>query len=202
MKKIAVLASGNGSNLQAIIDATRGGRIRDARICLVISDKKNAYALERARRCNLPVRVFLHQDYPTRDAYDRALVACLQGEGIDLVVLAGFMRLVTPYFVGAFPGRIMNIHPSLLPAFPGTRGVADALEYGVKVTGVTVHFVDEGMDTGPVILQEATSVYDDDTEESLAARLHAIEHRLYPKAIDLWVRGKIKIVGRRCLLDD
>ncbi|NLM46483.1 MAG: phosphoribosylglycinamide formyltransferase [Firmicutes bacterium] len=202
MKKIAVFASGNGSNLQAIIDAIKSGVIRDACISLVVSDKKDAFALERARQANLPTRVFVPKDYPTREAYDRAVVACLQAEGIDLVVLAGFMRLVTPYFVRAFPNRIMNIHPALLPAFPGTRGVADALAYGVKITGVTVHFVDEGMDTGPIILQEATAVYDDDTEESLATRLHAIEHRLYPKAIDLWVRGKIRIVGRRCFLDD
>ncbi|NLN06368.1 MAG: phosphoribosylglycinamide formyltransferase [Firmicutes bacterium] len=202
MKKIAVFASGNGSNLQAIIDAIDNGLIRDACICLVVSDKKEAFALERARRANLPTRVFVPKDYPTREAYDRALVACLQAKGVDLVVLAGFMRLVTPYFVRAYPNRIMNIHPSLLPAFPGTRGVAAALAYGVKVTGVTVHFVDEGMDTGPIILQEATAVHDDDTEESLAARLHTIEHRLYPKAIDLWVRGKIRIVGRRCFLDE
>lgn len=202
MKRIAVLASGNGSNLEAILAAIADGRIQNARVVLVISDKEEAYALVRAQKHNIPTRVFRPQDYPSRKAYDRAMIEFLQAEAIDLVVMAGFMRLVTPEFVAAFRHRIMNIHPSLLPAFPGTRGVADALAYGVKVTGCTVHFVDEGMDTGPIILQEALPVRPDDTVDSLQERIHALEHRLYPQAIDLWVRGKIKIRGRRCCIDE
>lgn len=202
MKRIAVLASGNGSNLEAILAAIADGRIQNARVVLVISDKEEAYALVRAQKHNIPTRVFRPQDYPSREAYDRAMIEFLQAEAIDLVVMAGFMRLVTPEFVAAFRHRIMNIHPSLLPAFPGTRGVADALAYGVKVTGCTVHFVDEGMDTGPIILQEALPVRPDDTVDSLQERIHVLEHRLYPQAIDLWVRGKIKIRGRRCCIDE
>ncbi|MBA2133017.1 phosphoribosylglycinamide formyltransferase [Capillibacterium thermochitinicola] len=202
MKRIAVLVSGNGSNLEAIINAINTGRITNAKIVVVVSDKEEAYALVRAEKHKIPSHVFRRQDYPSREAYDRAMIAFLQEKQVDLVVMAGFMRLVTPEFVAAFRHRIMNIHPSLLPAFPGTRGVADALAYGVKVTGCTVHFVDEGMDTGPIILQEAIPVRPDDTVESLQARIHTLEHRLYPQAIDLWVRGKIKIIGRRCFIDE
>ena len=202
MKRIAVLASGNGSNLEAILQAIDTGRIQNARVVLVISDQEAAYALVRAEKRNIPCRVSRRQDYPSREAYDRALITLLKAEAIDLVVMAGFMRLVTPEFVAAFRNRIMNIHPALLPAFPGIRGVADALAYGVKVTGCTVHFVDEGMDTGPIILQEALPVRSDDTVESLQERIHILEHRLYPQAIDLWVRGKIKIIGRRCFIDE
>lgn len=202
MKKIAVLASGNGSNLQAIIDAVDSGVICGATVALVVSDRKKAYALERARQRNIPAAYFSAKRYASREEYDRALVTYLEERQIDLVVLAGFMRLLTPYFVLCFQHRILNIHPSLLPAFPGTSGVKDALEYGVKVTGCTVHFVDEGMDTGPIILQEALEVRDDDTVESLHQRIHALEHRLYPQAINLWLKGKIKIQGRRCFIDE
>lgn len=202
MRRIAILASGNGSNLEAILTAIDSGQIQNAQVVAVISDQEAAYALVRAQKHKIPSRVFRRQDYPSREAYDRALIAFLKAEAIDLVVMAGFMRLVTPEFVAAFRNRIMNIHPSLLPAFPGTRGVAEALAYGVKVTGCTVHFVDEGMDTGPIILQEALPIQPDDTVESLQARIHTLEHRLYPQAIDLWVRGKIKIRGRRCFIDE
>ena len=167
----------------------------------VISDQEEAYALVRAEKHKIPCRVFRRQDYPSREAYDRALIAFLKAEAIDLVVMAGFMRLVTPEFVAAFRNRIMNIHPSLLPAFPGTRGVADALAYGVKVTGCTVHFVDEGMDTGPIILQEALPVRPNDTVESLQEGSTPLNTVFTRKAIDLWVRGKIKIGGRRCFID-
>ena len=164
MKKIAVFASGNGSNLQAIIDAVKQGKIKGAEVKVMVSDKKDAYALKRAQNNNIETKIFLPADFSSREDYDRAVVAYLRAMQIDLVVLAGFMRLLTPYFVAAFPNRIMNIHPSLLPAFPGAHGVADALAYGVKVTGCTVHFVDEGMDTGPIILQESLPVYNHDTE--------------------------------------
>ncbi|NLZ92602.1 MAG: phosphoribosylglycinamide formyltransferase [Firmicutes bacterium] len=202
MKKIAVLASGNGSNLQAIIDAMEQGKIKGAEVKLVVSDKKDAYALKRAQQKNIATKTFLPAEFTSREDYDQAIVTYLQDMQIDLVVLAGFMRLLAPLFVAAFPNRIMNIHPSLLPAFPGACGVADALAYGVKVTGCTVHFVDEGMDTGPIILQESLPVYDHDTVESLQQRIHVLEHRLYPQAIALWVQGKIKLEGRRCLIDD
>lgn len=201
MKRIAVLASGNGSNLEAILTAIERGEIQNARVTLVISNQEKAYALVRAEKHGIPRALFRKEDYPDRESYDRAILELLQVNRIDLVVLAGFMRLVSPVLVEAYRNRMMNIHPSLLPAFPGTRGVADALAYGVKVTGCTVHFVDEGMDSGPIILQEALTIREDDTVESLTERIHRIEHRLYPKAIDLWVRGKIKVEGRRCYLE-
>ncbi|MDW7650406.1 MAG: phosphoribosylglycinamide formyltransferase [Bacillota bacterium] len=202
MKKIAVLASGSGSNLQAILDAVENGQIRGAQVALVVSDRKNAYALERAREKNVPVRHLSAVNSKSREDYDQNLVTYLQENEIDLVVLAGFMRLLTPFFVGAFKNRILNIHPSLLPSFPGAHGIEDALAYGVKVTGCTVHFVDEGMDTGPIILQGAVPVYDSDTTESLHGRIQKLEHGLYPKAINLWVHDRIKIQGRRCIIDD
>lgn len=202
MKRIAVLASGSGTNLQAIMDAVDSGIIRQAKVSLVISDIKNAYALQRARDRGIPTNHFGSKQYISREDYDRDLVTYLEEQRIDLVVLAGFMRVLTPYFVMAFQKRILNIHPSLLPAFPGAHGVRDALAYGVKVTGVTVHFVDEGLDTGPIIFQEALTVFAEDTEETLLERIHAVEHRLYPKAIDLWCRGKIQLQGRRCVIDD
>jgi phosphoribosylglycinamide formyltransferase-1 len=202
LKRIAVLASGRGSNLQAIIDAVESGTIQNAAVTLVVSDRKNAYALERARRKSILTAYFNPRMFISREEYDRELVAYLEEQQIDLVVLAGFMRLLTPYFVLAFQNRILNIHPSLLPAFPGMNGVADALAWGVKVTGCTVHFVDEGLDTGPIILQEALPVARDDTAETLHQRIHALEHRLYPQAINLWAKGKLKIQGRRCFIDE
>lgn len=202
MKRIAVLASGQGSNLQAIMDAVESGRISGAAITLVLSDRKSAFALERARQRNITTACFNPRNYASREEYDRDLVAYLEEQQIDLVVLAGFMRLLTPYFVLAFQNKILNIHPALLPAFPGKNGVADALAYGVKVTGCTVHFVDEGLDTGSIILQEALPVRDDDTAESLHQRIHVLEHRLYPRAINLWVNDKIELQGRRCLISE
>ncbi|MBS4032331.1 MAG: phosphoribosylglycinamide formyltransferase [Clostridiales bacterium] len=202
MKRIAVLASGNGSNLQAILDAVDSGEIQGGAVTLVVSDRKNAYALERARIKGIQTKHQSALRYTSREEYDRDLVTYLEEQEIDLVVLAGFMRLLSPYFVLAFNHRILNIHPSLLPAFPGGHGVADALAYGVKVSGCTVHFVDEGMDTGPIILQEAVPVLEKDTAESLHQRIHALEYKLYPRAIDLWVRGKLKIQGRRCIIDE
>lgn len=202
LKRIAVLASGKGSNLQAIIDAVENGAIQNAVVALVVSDRRNAYALERARQKDILTACFNPRLFISREDYDRELVAYLEEQQIDLVVLAGFMRLLTPYFVLAFQNRILNIHPSLLPAFPGMNGVADALAWGVKVTGCTVHFVDAGLDTGPIILQEALPVARDDTAETLHQRIHALEHRLYPLAVNLWVNDKLKIQGRRCLVDE
>lgn len=201
-KRIAVLASGSGSNLQAIFEAIDSGEIRDAEVVLVLSDRKEAYALERAKKRNVPTKYIRAKDYASREEFDRHVVCVLEEAQIDLVVLAGYMRLITPVFLSVFKERVLNIHPSLLPAFPGGHGVADALAYGVKISGCTVHFVDEGMDTGPILLQEAVAVYDNDTAEILHERIRKLEHKLYPKAINLWVQGKIKFMGRRCVIDE
>ena len=198
---LAVLASGYGSNLQAIINAVQNGEI-DGRVAVVISDRKNAYALQRARDRGIEALFVDPREHEGRNAYDKAIVEILHNRKIRLVILAGFMRLLTAYFVQEFKGRIMNIHPSLLPAFPGLDGVKQALAYGVKVSGCTVHFVDEGLDTGPIILQEAVPVYDHDTEDSIHARIHQVEHRLYPRAIQLFIEGKLRLEGRRCLTDE
>jgi len=201
-KRISVLASASGSNLQAILEAIDRGEIRDAEVVLVVSDRKEAYALERARQRNIPTKHLWAKDFTSREDFDREAVRCLKDVQTDLVVLAGFMRLITPVFLAAFQQTVLNIHPSLLPAFPGGHGVADALAYGVKVSGCTVHFVDEGMDTGPILLQEAVPVYDDDTVEVLHERIRQLEHKLYPKAINLWAQGKITLIGRRCVIND
>lgn len=193
---LAVFASGNGSNLQAIIKACRKGKIT-ANLKLVFSDRPAAYALTRARRAKVPAIVsLLPRDFASREAYDQACVELLQREQIDLVVLAGYMRILSPLFIEAFRGRIMNIHPSLLPAFKGGHAIEDALAYGVRVTGVTVHFVDEQIDHGPIIAQSPVSIFAQDTCETLAARIHRAEHRLYPQVVELFVSGKLKVSGR------
>lgn len=199
MKRIAVLASGRGTNLEAILEAVERGDIA-GEVALVISDQETAQALQRAERRGVTALYLNPKDYGGREQYDQAIVDQLKEARIDLVALAGFMRLLTPFFVNAFPQQIMNIHPSLLPAFPGLDGVEQALAYGVKVTGCTVHFVDQGLDTGPVILQEAVPVIQQDTVETLHQRIHASEHRLYPTAIDLFCNDKLKVEGRRCMI--
>ena len=192
----AVLASGRGSNLKNIIDAIKAGEIQ-ARISVVISDKKDAYALEHARTAQIPA-VFLNpKDFPDRVSFDQAVIKSLHEHAVDFVVLAGYMRLLSPYFIQQFPNKILNIHPSLLPAFKGTHAIKEAFDYGVKVTGPTVHFVSEGMDDGPIILQEALPVEASDTLESLEAKIHQAEYRIYPKAIELFVRGQLKVEGRK-----
>jgi len=193
---IAVLCSGSGSNLQAIIDAVKSGYVK-ATIALVVSDKKDAYALERARSAGIETLYLDTKKYATREDYDRAIAESLKTRNVGLVVLAGFMRLMSPYFVNEYKGRMVNIHPALLPAFKGTHGVRDALEYGAKVTGPTVHFVDEKLDHGPIILQRAVEIRDDDTEETLVERIHGEEHKIYPEAIKLFVEGRLKVDGRR-----
>lgn len=195
--RLAVLASGYGSNLQAILDAIERKEIT-GQVRIVISDVQDAFALERAKKHGIE-NVFINpREYKGREAFDRAIIDLLQERQIDLVILAGYMRLLSPLFVSTFRRKIMNIHPSLLPAFPGLNGVKQALSYGVKVTGCTVHFVDEGLDTGPIILQEAVPVFDKDTEESLHERIHRVEHRLYPRAIQLFIEQKLRLEGRRC----
>ncbi len=198
---IAVLVSGSGTNLQAIMESCDSGEIA-GNVVVVISNRKDAFALQRAAKRNIPAHHLPPRQYQNKEDYDRAVVSLLKKYDIDLVVLAGYMRLVTPFFVREYAGRIMNIHPSLLPAFPGTRGVADALEYGVKVSGCTVHFVDEGLDTGPIILQAVVEVENEDTVESLQQKIHKEEYRLYPRAISLFAQNKINLKGRRCIIDD
>ncbi len=199
--KLAVLASGFGSNLQAIMEAVDRGGI-EATLELVLSDNENAYALERARSRGIEAIYLNPGKYGDRAAYDGAIVALLREREIELVILAGFMRILSPAFVREYRGRIMNIHPSLLPSFPGVDGVRQALDYGVKVSGCSVHFVDEGLDTGPIILQEAVPVFDHDTVETLQQRIHEVEHRLYRQAIQLFVAGKLRLEGRKCLINE
>ena len=190
----AVFASGFGGNLQAIINAVKRRQIR-ADLKLVLSDRADAYALKRAQKANVPTVFIDPKNFKDRESFDRVVVAILKREKIDFVVLAGFMRILSPYFIKTFPNKILNIHPSLLPAFKGARAIQDAFDYGVKATGVTVHFVDEEVDHGAVILQEAVPVSAQDTLDSLEAKIHKVEHRIYPKAIDLFASGKLKIEG-------
>jgi phosphoribosylglycinamide formyltransferase-1 len=200
MLNLGVLVSGSGTNLEAIARACEAGEV-PARIAVVVSNTADAYALTRAAEHGIE-GVFLDPgEYVSREAYDHALMETLRERGVELVVLAGYMLLAGPEMVEAFHGRIINIHPALLPSFPGTHGVPDALAYGVKVTGVTVHFVDEGLDTGPVILQEAVAVREDDDAEGLHQRLHEVEYRLYPLAIRYFAEGRLRIEGRRVRID-
>ncbi|MDK2846799.1 MAG: phosphoribosylglycinamide formyltransferase 1 [Desulfuromonadales bacterium] len=193
--RLGVLASGNGSNLQAIIDRCREGEL-PAEVVLVLSNKSQAGALTRARKAGIATLVIDHRDHPERAAFDQAMVAALRNAEVDLVVLAGFMRILTPVFLEAFPQRIMNIHPALLPAFPGIKAQRKALEYGVKIAGCTVHFVDPGVDSGPIIIQAAVPVLDDDDETTLSRRILEQEHRIYPEAIQLYAEGRLHIEGR------
>ena len=204
MKKklsIGVLVSGSGSNLQSIIDQIESGLL-DGEIRVVISNNPEAYALERAKKHGIPIVVIRHNDFRGREDFDRRVIEVLNDYAVELVILAGFMRVITPMLLHAFPMKIMNIHPALLPAFPGTHAQRRAVEYGVKFSGCTVHFVDEGVDTGPIIIQSVVPVYDDDTEESLAARILTEEHRIYPQAIQFYAEGRIEVTGRNVRIRD
>lgn len=194
---LAVLASGEGTNFQAIAEAARQGRLGPAHLQVLISDNPDARALERAKALGVPSRLVSPAAYPTPGAHDQALLQALEEARIGLVALAGYMRILSPAIVRAFHGRLINIHPALLPAFPGAHAVRDALRHGAQTTGVTVHFVDEGVDTGPIIAQEAVPVRPDDTEATLAARIHTVEHRLYPEVIRRIAEGAIRLEGRR-----
>ncbi len=196
--RLGVLASGRGSNLQAIIDACEGGQI-DAVIALVISDVAEAYALERGRRHGIEAAFIDPSLRRTSKDFDAAVLDLLRKREVELVCLAGYMRLLSPPFVEAYNNRIMNIHPALLPAFPGLHAQYKALQYGLKFSGCTVHFVDDGVDTGPIIIQAVVPVLDDDTEEILSARILAYEHQIYPRAIQLFAEGRLEIRGRRVL---
>lgn len=193
---LGVLASGRGSNLQAIIDAIGAGRC-PARVAVVVSDRKDAPALDRARRGGVRAVHLDPRAHPDRTAFDAAMADILDANGVELICLAGYMRVLSAEFVRRYRTRVLNVHPALLPAFPGLHAQRQALEYGVRVTGATVHFVDEGVDTGPIVLQAPVPVLEGDTEETLAARILVEEHRLYPEAIRLYAEGRLQVTGRR-----
>jgi len=197
-RSIGVLISGRGSNLQAIIDAIGDGRL-DARVAVVISNRADAHGLERARAAGIETLVRDHKGWPSRDAYEAVLVEDLRARGVRVVCLAGFMRLLGATFVNAFPNRILNIHPALLPSFPGLHAQRQALEHGVRFSGATVHLVDTSLDAGPIVLQAVVPVFTDDTEDTLSARILAEEHRIYPEAIGRILDGGWRIEGRRLI---
>lgn len=198
---LGVLVSGRGSNLQAILDAILAERLK-AKIGVVISDNPGALALKRVAGFDITTTVIERKKFADKRLFEQAIAAELQLHHVELVVLAGFMRILSSEFIGQFPGRIMNIHPALLPAFPGLDAQAQAIRYGVKVSGCTVHFVDEGVDTGPIILQEAVPVLDGDDEHALAERILHVEHRLYPRAVGLFCDGRLKIEGRKVIITE
>lgn len=202
--KLGVLVSGSGTNLQSIIDSIESGYLQ-AEVVVVISSKEGVYALERAKRHNIPAYAVERRNFDSQEKYEDEIIDLLKKHCVELVVLAGFVKVLSPHFVRSFPDRIMNIHPSLIPSFCGKgfygKKVHEAvINYGAKITGVTVHFVDEGTDTGPIILQKAVPVEDDDTPETLAARVLEEEHRVYPEAIKLYSEGRLEIRGRRVLI--
>lgn len=198
-KRIGVLLSGRGSNFEALAESIANGRLPGAEIAIVISNREGAPGIDRAKQRKIPIRVIPSKGLE-REVYDRQVVAALKEQQVDLVCLAGYMRLLSPFFVSSFPNRILNIHPSLLPSFPGLEAQRQALEYGVKFAGCTVHFVDENLDAGPIVLQAAVPVQDHDTEESLSSRILQQEHRIYTEAVRIVLEGRYKIAGRRVLL--
>ena len=197
---LGVLISGSGTNLQAIIDAIEAKQL-DAVIRIVLSNRTDAYGLQRAKDHGIPTEVLDHKQFGSREAFDAAVVEILNTYGVELVVLAGFMRLLSPVFVKAFSNRMMNIHPALLPAFPGLHVQRKAVEHGVRFSGCTVHFVNEECDEGPIIIQAVVPVFADDTEETLAARILRQEHRIYPRAIQLYSEGRLRVEGRKVFVD-
>ncbi len=195
-KSIAVFVSGSGTNLQAIIDA----KIKSANLAVVLSNKPDAYALERALKHNIPVEVVDHKEFDTREAFEAELIERLKKYNVKLIVLAGFMRILTSFFVNNYKHRIINLHPALLPSFPGIHSAKQALDYGVKITGVTVHFLDDGVDTGPIILQSVVPIDDSDSEDSLLEKIHKEEHRIFPEAVKLFCEGRLSISGRKVII--
>lgn len=196
MITLGVLISGSGTNLQAIFNAIEAGTL-DARVALVLSNKEEAYGLERARAAGVEARAISPSDFVSAHDYNDALRIALEEAGVDYVVMAGYMKLLGTEVLNAFPQRVLNLHPALLPSFPGAHGIADALEYGAKVTGVTVHFADEVFDRGAIIAQEPVEIREDDTEDSLAERIHEVEHRIYPAALQIIAENRFRISGRR-----
>jgi phosphoribosylglycinamide formyltransferase-1 len=199
VKRVGVLISGRGSNLQALLDAQKEGRL-GGEVAIVVSNVESAAGLDRARKAGVPAIVCDHRGR-TREDHDAALIDRLRAHSVDLVCLAGYMRLLSPSFIAAFAGRTLNVHPSLLPAFPGMHPQRQALAHGVKISGATVHLVDEGLDSGPIVLQQAVPVLDADTEDSLSARILAAEHQLYPRAVALVLSGRYRIEGRRVVAE-
>ncbi|MDD4732788.1 MAG: phosphoribosylglycinamide formyltransferase [Desulfovibrio sp.] len=197
---IAVLVSGGGSNLQSIIDRIESGTL-DAEIRLVLSNKPDAYGLTRARNHGIPAVALEHTRYGSREEFDQAMVRTIRDHGAESVILAGFMRILTSEFLNAFPGRVLNIHPALLPSFPGAHGQRDAADYGVRIAGCTVHFVDEKMDHGPVIIQAAVPARPGEDEETLGGRILTLEHRIYPQAVQWLAQGRLRMAGRHVQLD-
>jgi phosphoribosylglycinamide formyltransferase 1 len=197
-KRIGVLLSGRGSNFEALADSISAGRIPNAEIAVVVSNREGAPGIDRAHARGLATRVIPSKGLE-REPYDRQVVAALHEASVDLVCLAGYMRLLSPHFVAAFPQRILNIHPSLLPSFPGLESQKQALDYGVKFAGCTVHFVDENLDAGPIVLQAVVPVEDDDTEDTLSTRILKEEHRIYSEAVKIVLEGKFKLEGRRVI---
>jgi len=196
MKKIGVLISGGGSNLQSIIDSVESGSLR-LEIAVVISNNEGAFGITRAENHGIPAEVIKHGDYPDREKFEAQLIKTLDGYGVDLVVLAGFMRVLTPLFVKHYHNRIINIHPAILPLFPGTHAQKQAFDYGGRFSGCSTHFVDEGTDTGPIILQAIVPILPEDTEDTLSSRILKEEHRIYPETLRLWSEGRLRIEGRK-----
>lgn len=194
--RIAVFASGQGSNFQSLVENVSNGKIEGS-IELLVSDKPQALVVQKAQAAGIPCHLFHPKDYPSREAYEQEIVEKLNALEIDLVVLAGYMRLLTPVIVEAYAGRLINIHPSLLPAFPGKNAIGQALDYGVTLTGITVHFVDGGMDTGPIIAQRTVEVSAEDTAESLGESIHALEQQLYPEVVSWFAKGLVKLDKRK-----
>lgn len=195
-KRIAVFASGSGSNLQALLDRAAEGGLGGGEVVLVVCDKPEAKAVSRAQQAGVPALVVVPKEYPDKSAYEARILAELTAKRVDFIVLAGYMRLVGPTLLEPYRGRILNLHPSLLPMFPGKDAIGQALAAGVPYTGVTVHFVDEGMDTGPVIAQETVPIEENETRETLEAKIHALEHRLLPQVVADFARGAIRLDGR------
>ena len=198
LKNIAVFASGFGSNFSAIAQAVNGKKIK-ANLALLVCDQPKAAVLKKAKRAKVRAVLVLRSNFTGKKDFEAQIIRHLKDNHIGLIVLAGFMRILSPEFVNSYKGRIINIHPSLLPSFKGEQGIKDAIDYGVKVTGVTVHFVDEEMDHGPIILQQPVGISDKDTMKTLEARIHKLEHKLYPEAVRLFVEGKLRIRGRKVI---
>ncbi|WP_211748120.1 phosphoribosylglycinamide formyltransferase [Paenibacillus sp. Marseille-Q4541] len=198
--RIAVFASGQGSNFQALVEAASNGKLGGS-IELLVSDKPQAPVVQKAQSAGIQCHLFQPKEYPSREAYEQEIVEKLNNLKIDLIVLAGYMRLLTPVIVEAYAGRLINIHPSLLPAFPGKNAIGQALDYGVTLTGITVHFVDGGMDTGPIIAQRAVEISASDTPETLSESIHELEQQLYPGVVSWFAKGLVKLEGRKVTID-
>jgi phosphoribosylglycinamide formyltransferase-1 len=201
MLNIAVFISGSGTNLQSIIDSIEGGKV-DAKIQVVISNEPDAFGIERANKHGIPAIVVNHRDFKSREDFEKAIIEALGGYPINLICLAGFMRVLTPHFLRQYPKKVINIHPAILPSFAGTQGQQDAIDYGVKFSGCTIHFVDEGVDTGPIIIQAVVPVFPGDTVDDLKKRILSQEHKIYPQAIQFFAQGRVEIRGRTVLITD